>query len=166
MFLVSEDVFLQGKKNTGTVYQVDDRQVIFHGDLLQAQILFPGDGKPGTGFDRCIVGYDHTSTSADGSDTTDGTTGWTATLFGIHIVTGECSDLKKGGVGVDQTLNTLAGREFIFLPLFFLCGDAAPELDLVQPLTQVAQQLAISILILIEGKIHGETSLSKIRERN
>jgi hypothetical protein len=63
-------------------------------------------------------------------------------------------------------LNALAGWEFVFLSLFFLGSHTAAEMDLVQSLAQITQQLAVSILVLIVGKIHGKTSLSKIRELN
>ena len=166
MFLVGKNVFLQGKKDTRAIDQIDNGQMILHRDLLQTQILFSGDGEPSAGFYGSIVGNDHAGSTAHRSYAADGASGRTSALFGIHVITGQGADLKKRCVRIDEALNTLASREFVFLPLFFLCGDAAPELDLVQSLTQVAQQLAVLILVLIVGKVHGKTSLSKIRELN
>jgi len=75
--------------------------MIFHSDLLHAQVFLSRDGEPGPGFDGLIVCYYYTLPVADGTDTRYCATGWAATMLFIHFISGKSADLDKRTVFVN-----------------------------------------------------------------
>ena len=118
MFFVRKYLILQRQKHTGTVDKINDRQMIFHGNLLHTEIFFPGNRKPCTCFYRLIIGQYDTLPAADITNTGNRTSCRTATIFFVHIITGKCADLIKFRICVQQIRNSFPGRQFIFFVLF------------------------------------------------
>ena len=95
MFLIGKYLILHRQKYTGTIDQVNDRKMIFHGDFLQAQVFFAGNRKPGTGLYSLVIGNNDTLPATHISNTGYCTTRGATTLFYIHFITCKCTDFNK-----------------------------------------------------------------------
>src|SRR5436189_2596834 len=95
MFFVRKNFILHRKKNTSTVNEINNRQMIFHSDLLHAEIFFASNRKPGPGFYSLIIRKDNTLPAAYITYTGNCAACRATTLFFIHFVTGKSADLDK-----------------------------------------------------------------------
>ncbi len=87
VLLVGKDLALQWQEYASTVNEINDRDAILHGDFLRAQVLFARDGKPCTGFNRCVIGDGNNQPLLDVSDLNNDSTGRTPTVFRVHAFT-------------------------------------------------------------------------------
>src|SRR5262249_54060075 len=117
MFFIGEDLILHGEEDAGAVDKIDYRQMIFHGDLLQTEVFFAGDGEPGAGLYGLVVCEDHALSAADIADPGYGAAGGTATLFFVHFEPGKGADLDKWRSFIDEVLDPFASRELVLFPL-------------------------------------------------
>src|SRR5258706_4894224 len=129
--------------------------MIFHGDLLHAQVLFPGNGKPGPGFYGLIIRYYYTLPVADIADTGYRAACRAPSLFFIHVIAGKSADLNERAVFVDEVIDALSCGEFILLPLFVDRFFPSPQCNLVQPDSHLAERPLHRIFIFVEIYIHG-----------
>jgi len=50
MLFIGEDLILHRQEDASAVHQVNDRQMIFHGDLLHTQVFLTRNGEPAPAF--------------------------------------------------------------------------------------------------------------------
>ncbi|MNS49189.1 hypothetical protein D3C72_817890 [compost metagenome] len=89
MLLVREDLVLHRQVYTRTIHDIDHRQAVFHRNLLKAQVFLTRNREPGPGFNRIIIGNDHTLTATYITYTGYRTTGRTTTMLWVHLITGK-----------------------------------------------------------------------------
>ena len=104
--LAGEDAVLVGEIDARRIHQVDDRQVIAHGDLLRAQDFRDGLGPPGPGLHGGVVGHHYGGTAFDPPDAGDYAGGRRLPL--IAIVGDEQADLEEGRTPIEQAPDALA----------------------------------------------------------
>ena len=129
--------------------------MIFHRNLLHAEIFFPGNRKPCTGFYGLIIGEDDALSAAHITDTRNCSAGRAASIFFIHFITGKSTDFKKSVSLSSKVIDSFPGRQFIFFMLFFNC-------ILFHPLSSISgkrlrswlEGLLHVIFILVKIKIH------------
>src|SRR6187399_1454282 len=95
MFFVGKDLILHWKKNSGAVNKINNRQMIFHCDLLHAEIFFTSDREPCAGFYSLIIRKDNALPAANITYAGNCSACGATSLFIIHLVTGKSADLNK-----------------------------------------------------------------------
>src|SRR5258708_695141 len=130
--------------------------MIFHSDLLHAQVLLSRDGKPGPGFDRLVIRYYYTLPVADVSDTRYRAAGRASSLFFIHVISGKSADLDKRASFIDEVADAFSRGELILFPLLVNRFFPTPQCDLVQPGSHLAERPLHGIFIFIKIYIHGK----------
>jgi hypothetical protein len=153
MFFVGKNFILHGQVHACAVYEVNNRQPVFHRYFLQAEILFACYWKPCAGFYGLIIGKDHGLASPDIANACNRTTRWASTLGCIHVVTCKCSDLYEWFVCITEITDTFVWCKFIFLVLFFDRFFPTSHTYLVQTLPQFTQGRFHHIFVLIKFEI-------------
>src|SRR5258708_17237303 len=136
--------------------------MIFHSDLLHAQVLFSRDGKPGPGFDRLVIRYYYTLPVADVSDTRYRAAGRASSLFFIHVISGKSADLDKRASFIDEVADAFSRGELILFPLLVNRFFPTPQCDLVQPGSHLAERPLHGIFIFIKIYIHGKQFIMSV----
>src|SRR6187399_835396 len=95
MFFVGKDLILHWKKNSGAVNKINNRQMIFHSDLLHAEIFFTSNREPCAGFYSLIIRKDHTLPAAYITNACNRSACRATALLIIHFITGKSADLNK-----------------------------------------------------------------------
>ena len=150
MFLIRKNFILHGQKNAGTIYKVNNGQMVFHGNFLQPQVFFAGYGEPGTCLYRLIVGQYYTLPAADITYTTYRTTG-RATAFGVvHVVSRKGTNFHKGFVLVQQVVQPFAWSKFLLFVLLFNGFFASTKVYFIKCSFAVAKQKAHGIIVAVK----------------
>ena len=153
VFLIRENFILHGQVNPGAVYQVDNGQVVFHGNLLGTQVFLAGDGKPGTGFHGGVVGHNHALPARDKTDACHHAAGGAAPVFGVHVIPCKLSDFNPFGVFIAQVIDAFAAQHFAFFLLFGGCFGPAPLVYDGQFLFDCIPGLFVQVFVFVEFQI-------------
>ena len=154
MFFIRKDLILHRQEHTGAIHEVDDGQMVFHRDLLQAQILFSCDREPGASLHGLVVGDDHALFATHIAHAGNGASGRTTTVFFIHAFAGERADLHEGFVFIPQVFNPLPCRELIFLVLFFDGFLSTAQAHFFPSLLQLADREFHLVFVFVEFQVH------------
>ena len=119
MFFIRKNFVLHRQVNPCTIYQVYNRQMIFHSNLLHAQILFAAYREPCTCLHRLIVSYYYTLPSAYITYAAYRTAGRTSTLFNIHVKTCKSTNFYKWLISITKVFYPFPCGKLVALPLFF-----------------------------------------------
>src|SRR6185437_3801674 len=150
MFFIGEYFVLHGQEDAGAIDDIDHRQMVFHRDLLETEVLFTCDRKPGTCFYGLVVGEDDELAVADISDAGNGAAGGTAALFFIELESGESAELDEWGILIQEIPDALTRRQLFFLVLLFYRRFSTSQRDLVQPGLQLADRTAHRVFVFVE----------------
>ena len=165
MFLVGKNIILQGKEYTGTVYQVNNGQMIIHGNFLQSKILFASYRKPGAGLYRLVIGNDYTLPTAYITNTRYGASSRTSALFFVHLKTGKGTQLQEGPIAVCEVFDTFSRAEFLPLMLSGQCFFTTAFGYFFEQLPAMTDGQLHGIFITVEFNIHSaDRCLAKIGE--
>src|SRR5690242_9205768 len=119
MFFVRKDLILHGKKNTSTVYQINNRETILHRNLLHPEIFLTSNGEPSTRLYSLIVGKYHTLPSTYIPKAGYCTTCRTTSILLIHTPSCKCPDLYKAFTRIAEIFNSFTRSQLFFLSLLF-----------------------------------------------
>ena len=120
MFFIGKNFILHGQENTGTIYQVNNGQMIFHGNFLQAQVFFACNRKPCAGFYCLIIGNYHTLPSANITNPAYGTTAGQPPCSSYISKPAKAPISIKGVCLINQISYAFPCSKFIFF--FLLCN--------------------------------------------
>ena len=130
VLLVRKDLVLHRQVDARRVHEVEDRDVVFQGDLLGAQVLLRGDRKPRAGLHGGVVGDDHAEAARDVPQAHHGTACGAAALLLVHLVAGKQAELLEVVRGVHERFDALARGHLaaLVLPLDSLLAAAFADL--------------------------------------
>ncbi len=132
MLFVREYLILHGQIHARAVHQIDDGQAVFHGYFLRAQVLFPCDGKPCTGFDRSVIGNDNTLATTHITYSNDDATRWTTSVFFVHFEAGKSAEFHKKRTGIYEMVDSFTGGELAQTVFFFNFCFSTSQMDFFQ----------------------------------
>ncbi len=116
MLAIGKHFGLKRQKRAARIDQIDARERVLLGDFLRAQMLLDRHRIVGAAFDRCIVGDDDAMLPFHDAYTGDHT-GRGCCAF-VHPVRRERRKLEKAGARIDQSIDTLARRQFVAFTVF------------------------------------------------
>ncbi len=141
MFFIRKNLILHREINSGAINEINNRNPVFHGDLLGAQVLFSSDRKPCPGFHGGIVGHNHAGATGDLSHHYDYPTRGTSSILLVHAVTGKGADFHRCRSRIQQHVDSLPGSQFPqFMLLIYLLLAAAEGDDIHFPLHLADEQ--------------------------
>src|SRR5687768_7917125 len=112
--------------------------MIFHGNLLHAEIFFACYRKPGSGLYRLIIGNNNTLPAANISNTCNCTPCGATSLLFIHFVSRKRPYFNKRFIFIAQVSNAFSRNQFVFFLLFFSCLFPSSFIYLFQLLLYLA----------------------------
>src|SRR5690606_24842144 len=95
MFFVWKYFILKRQKHTGTVYQINDRQLIFNRNFLGTKIFLGSHRKPCSCFYGGVVSYYYTLPSAHITNACNHSCRRAASCFSIHSFCCKCAYFKE-----------------------------------------------------------------------
>ena len=92
-------------------HQAHHRQLVFHGDALQAQGFMQARGRNGAALDGGIGGSNQATNAGHIADAGNGAAaGFGTVLVIVHLVTGQVHQAQEWRTGVQQAGDTLMGQ--------------------------------------------------------
>ena len=149
VFLVGEDLVLQGQEGAAGVDEVDAGQAVLRGDLLRAQVLLHRERVVRAALHRRVVRDDHHFAALDAADAGDDAGG--RGLVAVEPVGGELRELEEGRAGIEQGAHALAGQELAARRVLLLRLGAAADGDARHRLAQVRGERRVVLAVGAEG---------------
>ena len=146
---IREHVGLQRQERPARVDEVDARQAVLGGDLLQAQVLLHRHREVRAALDRGVVGDDRDLAAADDPDA--GHDPRRRRLAVVHVPGGERRQLEERGAGIHQAVDAIAREQLApaRVPRDGLVAAAA--LDERESLPQLRDQRQVGVPVGVEG---------------
>ena len=119
MFLVGEHGVLLWQEGAAAVDHIHARQMVFHRDLLCAQVFLDSVLHICAAFHRGVVGNDDSLAALNHADTCDDARRREVVV--IRVVSCHRRKLQKRSVLVDEQVDALASQEFV---TFLMFGDS------------------------------------------
>ena len=114
---VDEDLGLVHQVGTTAFHQRNQRQLVFLGDLLDAQAFFQTHGRNGAALDGAVIGRNDATLARHHTNAHDGTTTHHRLLaiVIVHVQTRKATDLQKRRATVQQTGHALPRQQLTTL---------------------------------------------------
>jgi len=150
---IGENVLLERQKNAGRIDQINRGNAVFDRHILRANDFFRGHGEERAGFHRSVVGDQHNHSTTDSRESSNRSSGRSATPFFVHFESGECTQFEKVRAGIDEFGDTFAGGEAAFLVLGFDSFRAAALADEFVLILDLGEEVddAAGVLLKVRG---------------
>jgi hypothetical protein len=109
MVAIGEDLGLVRQVGAARIDQIDTRQPVGPGDLLRAEMLLDRHRIVSAALHRRIVAHDHHRTARDAADAGDHPRARHFAM--IHVAGGELADFEERRAGIEQPLDSVAGKQ-------------------------------------------------------
>ena len=145
---IREDVGLQRQERAAGVDQVDARQPVLGGDLLQPEVLLDRHREVGAALDGGVVGDDGDLATADDADAGDDPRA--RRLAVVHVPGRERRELEERRPGIDEPVDAVAGQQ-LAAPGVPRDGLVAAALaDERQPIAQLGDEREVRVAVGVE----------------
>ena len=172
MVSVGEDLLLHRQKDPGRVDQIDQRQAIFHRDLLRPQDFLAGQREPRPRFDRSVVRHHHAFTIFDSAEAHNHAGRRRATPLPVQIPGRERTDFEQLSALVNQGFDPFTREQLAFLFLLGCSLFAATHRDFVSlciqdpdpvsPVIAVGFKHHVTLYLAVEDFGHGKSPCDRI----
>ena len=146
---IREHVGLQRQERAARVDEVDARQAVLGGDLLQAQVLLDRHREVRAALDGGVVGDDRDLAATDDPDA--GHDPGRGRLAVVHVPRGERGQLEERGTGIHQAVDAIPREQLApaRVPRDGLVAAAAP--DERESLAQLRDEREVGVPVGVEG---------------
>ena len=147
---IGKNIFLQRKKYSGGIDEINCGNAILDGDILRANHFLRGHRKERAGFHRRIVGDNHECPAANFRQARDGARARGAAPLLIHLERCVNSQFEKLPSGIDQLGDALARSQAALFVLRLNCFGAPALANLFLFILDLGEKIDDAARVLFE----------------